>query len=366
MPEHLVMVTASLKGGGLERVVSLLANRFSLEPNIKVSIILLTKQKIFYPVNSEIPILEPPVKGMKFSENRLINAWKTIHFLRTSLVQLKPTHVLGFGERYNGFVILASLGLKLKIHVANRTSPLSSLRWPRSFFNPLLYKKAKTVFLQTKKSEELLALKYRHPNFVCIPNPFFLPKTMVPYTSRKPIILNVGSFTGNKNQLVLIQYFHELLKEKRIDNSWTLEFVGTGGKVKEAQDYVRTHKLESNIIFHGQQQEMERFYQNASIFAFTSSSEGFPNVLGEAMCNGLPCISFDCVTGPSELIEDGINGFLVPEFHAKMYKDRLSQLIQDESLRNSFSQAARQNMEHFSETEISAKYLNAMLNAGNA
>jgi hypothetical protein len=80
---------------------------------------------------------------------------------------------------------------------------------------------------------------------------------------------------------------------------------------------------------HGAYLELPEIMSQASIFVLTSRFEGFPMVLLEAMTIGLPVVSYDCPTGPSELIVDGRNGYLVPNGDAETFAERLSDLMQD-------------------------------------
>ena len=94
----------------------------------------------------------------------------------------------------------------------------------------------------------------------------------------------------------------------------------------------------------------------SKIFAFTSSSEGFPNVIGEAMSAGLPVVAYDCIAGPSDMVIDGENGFLIPLFDQSSFKQRLSQLIKDESLRNKMGHCAKTSICRFGEEFITEQY----------
>ena len=90
------------------------------------------------------------------------------------------------------------------------------------------------------------------------------------------------------------------------------------------------------------------------------SSEGFPNALGEAMSHSLACISFDCEAGPSDLIDNGVNGFLVKEHDHNDYMDKLKILINNESIRVDFGRKATSKVSIYSVEKVGRQYLEVL------
>ena len=81
------------------------------------------------------------------------------------------------------------------------------------------------------------------------------------------------------------------------------------------------------IILAGTQKDVESYLLRSRIFAFTSSSEGFPNVVGEAMSAGLPVVAYDCVAGPSDMVVNDRNGYLIPLFDKGAFGVKLKYLM---------------------------------------
>jgi len=105
--------------------------------------------------------------------------------------------------------------------------------------------------------------------------------------------------------------------------------------------------MQDKIKFLGFKKNVDAYLSRSSIFAFTSESEGYPNALLEAMCSGLACISFDCLAGPSDMIINGENGFLVEMNNILDYQQKLEQLMNDKALRDKFSNKALElNLSH--------------------
>ncbi len=147
--------------------------------------------------------------------------------------------------------------------------------------------------------------------------------------------------------------------------SWKLCIIGDGAQKKLLQDKITSLGLDLVVTIHPPVLDIAAEYRKSSICALTSSSEGLPMVLVEAQGHGLPCIAFDCETGPAEIIEDGVSGFLIAPGDVVEFGKRLSELMGSASLRTSFSQAAVQGVSAFSEVAICNKWqalLSGMLN----
>jgi glycosyltransferase involved in cell wall biosynthesis len=117
-----------------------------------------------------------------------------------------------------------------------------------------------------------------------------------------------------------------------------------------AMNAVDRIELAGNII------KVDDYYRKSRIFAFTSNSEGFPNVIGEAMAAGLPVIAYDCVAGPADMIDDGINGFLVPLLNPRLFAEKLSLLMCDQQLQKQMGESAILSIRKFSPELIGKQY----------
>lgn len=344
------LVIHSLQAGGMERVMAELAGYFALKKEIKVHLVLYgITREIFYKIPDNISVHKPSFKfNNKF---RFINTLLTLFYLRGTIKKIKPHGILSFGEYWNSFLLLSVLGLKYPTFVSDRSQPDKSLGWLHDHLRHWLYPTAKGLIFQTEKAKEIFLLKNKHMNIAVIGNPIRDFDAIDSIKEREKNVLMVGRLINSKHQDMLIEMFAKVSSPE-----WKLIIVG--------YDHLKQHHMErlkvlakglnveQRVIFTGKQDNVEEIYYKSSVFAFTSSSEGFPNVIGEAMAAGLPVVAFDCVAGPSEMIIDGHNGFLVPLFDTRMFELKLKQLMEDEELRKRLGANGRESVKRFSKEMI--------------
>jgi GalNAc-alpha-(1->4)-GalNAc-alpha-(1->3)-diNAcBac-PP-undecaprenol alpha-1,4-N-acetyl-D-galactosaminyltransferase len=348
--KKLCLVIPSLQAGGMERVMTELAEYFSARENIETHLILYgITREIFYPIPENIFIHKP-----SFSFNnkwRHLSTIKTMIFLRNTIRRIKPYSVLSFGEYWNNFVLLSLFGLNYQVFVSDRSQPDKSLGWIHDMLRNRLYPKAKGLIFQTEKAKEIFLSKNKHPNTAVIGNPIRALCNAMLSSEREKQVLMVGRLIETKHQDKLIEMFARVSQP-----DWKLIIVGYDHLKQHHLDRLKKLaedlKIGQRVVFTGKQNNIDEIYLKSSIFAFTSSSEGFPNVIGEAMAAGLPVIAFDCIAGPSEMITDGYNGFLVPLFDEIQFEAKLSRLMEDEGLRKTLGSNASRSIKKFSSDSI--------------
>ncbi len=181
-----------------------------------------------------------------------------------------------------------------------------------------------------------------------IANPLvFYPERYSECTSK--VVLSVGRLNYQKGYEFLLDAW-KIVQEKHPD--WTLRIAGSGELEEQLKDQARDLGVESSVNFLGLISNVEQEYMNSSIYAMSSRFEGFPMVLLEAMSFGLPVVSFDCQTGPGDIITEGEDGILVDSGDVKGLAQGICSLIEDESLRKNMSVNARNNIRRFSKENI--------------
>ena len=354
------LVIPSLHPGGMERVMTELAVYFCGKKEFEVHLLLYgINREIFYEVPSNLIIHKP---HFEFNNSyRIWNTIKTLWFLRLKVREIDPDTLLSFGELWNNFVLLATLGLKVPVFVSDRCQPDKSLGRVHDVLRNWLYPKATGVICQTEAAKRIYQQLFNHANFVVIGNPIrdIEPNTTLP---KENIILTVGRLIKTKHHDELIQIFASINAP-----DWRLVIVGDdalkqNNKVRLKQ-LAKDLGIAERVELVGKRSDVDNFYNQARIFAFTSSSEGFPNVIGEAMSSGLPVVAYDCTAGPSDLIEDGKSGYLIPLHDTKAFKDGLEKLIYDEKTRINFGLEAKSIIKKFSVENIGQQFELTIFNA---
>jgi glycosyltransferase involved in cell wall biosynthesis len=197
---------------------------------------------------------------------------------------------------------------------------------------------------QVRKAQLLVALTYGDANdwmkitrnVVVIPNFVHLNNSGKYSDLKSKKALFVGRFSKQKDIGILFKIW-EVVNQKHSD--WQLHIYGGYGDDYEQLMY-KYKKTSSCVIIHEPTPMIFDAYLNSSMLLLTSVYEPFGLVLPEAMSCGLPVISFNCPYGPSDIIKDGIDGFLVKERNVLEYANRVCQLIENSSLRTRMGQAA--------------------------
>ena len=180
-------------------------------------------------------------------------------------------------------------------------------------------------------------------NIHVIPNAIpFIPSTKSDCSNHR--IIAVGRLTAIKGFDLLIEAW------KRLGNSkgdWTLEIYGTGEEYPKLIHQIERDNLSSSVKIFQPVKDIANRYAESSIYAMASRYEGFGLVLIEAMACGVPCVSFACECGPAEIISDGEDGCLVPTGDIDALAAKILMLMQDDRLRKSMGQKARDNVARF-------------------
>lgn len=357
--KKLCLVIPSLNEGGMQRVMSELAGYFCRINELEVHLVLFGKgHEIFYSLPGNVFIYKPL---NEFNDKfRFLCTIDRLFYLRRIVKRINPDSILSFGEYWNSFVLLSLIGLDYPVFISDRCSPETKFSFLHYYLRKWLYPKAHGVIIQTEKAKQVYSRKVKTKKICVIGNPIRVINSNK-ILEKQNIVLSIGRLIETKHFDNLIEIF-----TKTAFQDWKLMIVG-GDALKQKNMEKLKRQIEQcgmndRIILTGTQQDVDHYYLTSKIFAFTSSSEGFPNVIGEAMSAGMPVISFDCVAGPSEMIIDNENGFLIPLFDYQSFEKRLKLLMHNELLRNKIGNAAKEAIKTFNIDSIGQKYYSFLFN----
>jgi len=341
---------SSLNSGGAERVVSLLANELSLTNDIVI--ITLSKDEPFYTLNDSITIkqlgvLNSGTSPLKSIFSNLVLIYKIFSLIRS----LKIKRLICFMTTSNVLGILSGKLLSnIKVTISERANPNFEDVGYWNFLRRKTYNFADRLVVQSEEISNYFKPFIDGRKISIIPNPIRIVDSNK--NKKEKIILTVGRVDANKNQEQIIRSFLKVKQE-----GWKLIICGDGSLLSKLKDLVIALNMNDDVEFKGIVKNIEKQYERASIFAFSSLSEGFPNVLLEAMNYRCACISTDCPTGPSMLIKNHVNGFLIPLVNKVSYTNHLQKLIDDEKLRDLFVSNAKTGLENYSINKVTDQWI---------
>ena len=345
----LLIFIHSLHSGGAERVTSHLANHWAEEG---WQITLVTMAPIcedFYPLH---PAVERISLNMALAStgmlSGLVHNLRRAWALRRLLRERKPDAALAMMTTANILLALAALGIKgLRTVGSERNYPPMlpmGLLWEG--LRKHLYGHLDVMVAQTEKAASWLREHTKSQNIVVIPNPvqYPLPKTppfVEPPTrdTGRHLLLAVGRLTYQKGFDLLIEAFAQLAQGHP---EWDLYILGEGPDRPTLLAQIAAAGLQERIHLPGRVGNVGDWYEAADIYVMSSRFEGYPNTLIEAMIYGLPVVSFDCDTGPREIINGTDIGELVASLDAKFLS---------KSIASSINKLAKKKQTHTKSTE---------------
>lgn len=356
----IAFVTPSMRFGGRERVLSILANYFAEEKGIDVHLIIYGKHReLNFNISPKVNIHKPE---WEFNDKRkTISTLKTLLYLRRTVRASDADIMVSFEEIWNRFALLATVGMKIRKVISNRNSPLRTYGKFDAFLAKILYPQADLLIAQSQIAKSIYEKKYKLKKCVVIGNPIKkLDEDLLISAERQNIIVTVGRLMSGKNHDRLVRIF----AQAKHDN-WRLYVVGGDFANQNNMEKLKRLCVElgvsDSVVFTGAQSDVNKFLLRSKIFVFASEKEGFPNVIGEALAAGLPVISYDCIAGPSEMIEDGKNGYLIPLYDDNLFKERLEYLMECEDVRSKMSDEALASIDKFGDKKICEQFYNNII-----
>jgi glycosyltransferase involved in cell wall biosynthesis len=359
---------------GMERVMTVKANYFVEKMGYEVYIVLTEgKDKpCHFPLSPKVQLIHLDINFDRMHTRhgllRRIVTYPYYEFLykkrlKKVLFEIRPDITVSLLRREINFITSINDGsFKVgEIHF-NRDNyrQFTSSIIPRPICQLITKLWAKQLIRKVRQLDKFVVLTHEDEkkwpelsNLACIHNPISFDAQSSPARCENPIAMAVGRYTYQKGFDLLLRAW-KIVSENHSD--WKLIVFGEGDRsfyLQLADDL----SLSSDCCeLNGVTIDVASQLENASVFVLSSRYEGMPMILGEAMISGVPPVAFACPSGPKDMIRNGEDGFLVENGNVEQLAEKISYLIEHESIRKSMGCQARANIKRFQIENIAHKW----------
>lgn len=342
------------RGGGTERVGTFLANSLLNSKKFSVSIISITESFLtpHFAIDPQIPRFRLSSKWIYPGIGYLPLIFRLYRLIKK--------------EKFSVIIDIDHVLDVLSVPCRMLTG-ISVISWEQFHFHQTLGTNYRTLFrrFSCRFADHIVtlterdAVSYRQEGHsrcpvTAIPNAANIIEYPPSPCKKEKRILAMGNLLDIKGFDMLIETARILVPQFP---DWKFYVYGEGEKRKDLEALIQKYHLEHHVFLPGFCKNIAAEFEKASVFLLTSRGEGLPMVLLEAKYFRLPSVSFDIPNGPSEIILDHVNGFLIPAFNIEYMAKRLAELMVSSSLRDSFSCHAWDNIANFDKTTIIQKWI---------
>ena len=370
--------------GGIERIVTIKANHLAEKFGWDVTIIVAAQngKKLFYELSDKIKLIDLGLPYFDMLDmpllQRLLFKYKLNQKhkqkLRDALFQIKPDITISTFTFESSFLPNIKDGSKkiLEFHFCRGHKRLMASSfgfagllklsylyscWQEE--NVIIPKYDKFVVLTNEDKQKWLA---KNPKVTYIPNILPFEGDQIADYSNKNVIA-VGRLDAQKGFDRLIDIWNLVVKQR---NDWKLYIYGEGPDKDKLKNKIHELGIGGAVILCGATKNIREKYLESSIFVMTSRYEGMPMTMLEAKSLGLPVVSYDFPCGPKDLIEDGKDGFLVPEGDKNTFSNCLISLMDDDSKRREFGLRSKKNSQAYTEANVMKKWKELFIETKNS
>ncbi len=278
----------------------------------------------------------------------LRNNLRWVRHLRQEIRASQPDVVISFIHRMNMLTLLAGSGLRVPVLVSERSDVRKHRIGPFwSTLRRLLYPKAHAVVVQSDAMRRWAEMIVRKDRVYIIPNPVAPPAASLADTVSSPPgpwVVAMGRLGFEKGFDLLLRAFEKCAAEHP---DWSLVILGEGEERGRLTELATKLEIEDRVRMPGVVREPVAVLRGAGMFVLPSRYEGFPNALLEAMACGTPVVSFDCPSGPAEIVRDGVDGVLVSPEDVDELALAMRRMMSDESERERLASRAPEVLQRF-------------------
>lgn len=331
--KKVMFVTATLGGGGAERVMLNLANYMAEQGHSIIVFCTAPRIKNEYPLNAAVDVifLETDKK------NKLLKIADKLKKIRNVFKKYKDYTLVSFFPQENMYTVIGAMGLPNKVVLSERNDPsrIPEKKILRIIRN-IIYEFCDEIVFQTKDAAKYFSKRIQKKSCV-IYNPVNdgMPD---PYLGKKEkVVIAVGRMSPQKNYPLLLDAFAQF---HQMHPEYKLEVYGRGKRQHLLNQIERLKIADSATLYEHSNNIYDRV-RKCEIYVSSSDYEGMSNTMLEAMALGTASVVTDCpVGGARAVIEDHQTGILVPVDDAKKLAEGMRELAENEQLRKKIERNA--------------------------
>ncbi len=268
--------------------------------------------------------------------------------IRRAIQRTQPEAVIAFGDVMSVRMLAATAGLPFRRYASERCDPHRTAIGPYELLRRRFYREANGVAAQTGDAaryfESFGARCHVVPNMVLAP-----PGLPRPESNGHRTLVTLGRLVAFKRLDIVIRAFAHIAGAHP---DWRLDVWGEGDQRARLERLIADLGAGVSIRLRGHVDDVHAVLRNAEIFAMTSSTEGFPNALCEAMACGVVPVVVDCGAGVRTIVRHGIDGLLVPGEGPALFASYLERLMDNEEERQRLAARAPEVVERFSADRV--------------
>lgn len=342
--------------GGTERVTSMIASKLSEDSCFNVSVLsLFGGDKPYFDLSKDVYTESVFLK----KTSMIRNFFKTIIKIRQFVVRHEIDSLVVVDSISCMFTVPALIGLNVNHICWEHFNFNFNLGVKYRDFGRILAARYCDYVVTLTNSDEILwrkGLNRIKAKIVPIANPSpFKQAQSIPSLNYKKV-LAIGRLTDQKGFDLLLDAWFEVCKKIE---GWELVIVGDGEEEYSLKDKVKLLKIQDSVCFLPSTKNIGEIYKSSSIYCMSSRYEGLPMVLIEAQSFGLPIVSFNCETGPSDIVENGKNGFLANNQDTLDLSDKLIKMMKVDNY-SDFSEMSLILNEKFSIDNVIVKWFSIL------
>jgi glycosyltransferase involved in cell wall biosynthesis len=368
----LLVVSQSLGAGGAERVITILLRHLDRD-RFRPSLALFD---VAGPFLADVP---PDVPVHAVTDGRAGNPVAVAAGLRRIVRSTRPSVILSVLKHANLMTLVAACAWFPDIPVVISERNVLSLvlggdrgRHLKRWLHRRLYPRARTIIAISSGVKEDLQQSFAIPGdrIRVIHNPCEIERVRrlagarpdVPIDWSIPTVVAAGRLTAQKGFGDLLEAFAGVARRRTAQ----LLILGEGERRRTLAEQAARLGVSDRVLMPGFDPNPFAYMARGSVFVLSSLSEGFGNVIVEAMACGIPVVSANCRSGPGEIIEHGRSGLLVPPADAEALAAAIEQVLAQPALAVRLAEGGRARVNAFSHEKILERYEDTLLEAASS